>query len=304
MSEDSLKRILSVLCRLGLLETSIASPPEIQSEPAEWDKAVIKRSNFPFEQLVPQVMNAVSNQKLEIRQNASSFISEQFKNLKVRISQTDSEIPIKVLAVSSPESQEGKSLVSANLAFAFSMDPGRRVVVMDCDLRNPSLDKYLGVALEPGLLGYLAKGHLGPHCFMRRLENLYFLTTGGTAANAIELLSLDKMKELISYLKTEFDTIILDAPPFSPIADARVISGLSDAMVLVVRRGKTSYNSLEKAHKLVDRNKLLGVVFNDVKPLLFNTYYPSGYYQYGQKSRYPYSGHRKARSTPKNYLES
>src|SRR5205814_6990980 len=118
--------------------------------------------------------------------------------------QTHSEQPIKVIAVSSSESQEGKSLVSSNLAFAFSMDPGRKVLAIDCDLRNPTLDKYLGVALEPGLLGYLTKSHLGPYCFMRRLENLYFLSTGGTATNPIELLSLSKMKELISYLKKEF----------------------------------------------------------------------------------------------------
>ena len=66
--------------------------------------------------------------------------------------------------ISSPDAQDGKSLVSANLAFSFALDPGRRVVIVDCDLRNPGLDKYLGVPAEPGLLQHLLNGHLSPYC--------------------------------------------------------------------------------------------------------------------------------------------
>jgi Mrp family chromosome partitioning ATPase len=188
------------------------------------------------------------------------------------------------------------------LAFSFAMDPGRRVIIVDCDLRSPSLDSYLGVPTEPGLLQYLADGHLGPYCYVRRLENLYFLTAGGIADNPIEILSMHKMKQLIEYLKTDFDTIILDAPPYSPIADARIVTGLSDGLIMVVRRGRTSYASTDQAFKAIDRKKILGVVFNDVKPKLFQTYKKFGYEVYGEK-RLLYSRAEK-RSGPKNYLES
>src|SRR5207244_1351194 len=93
------------------------------------------------------------------------------------------------------------------------------------------------------------------------------------------------MKQLIDSLQMDFDTIILDAPPYSPIADARVVTGLSDGLIMVVRRGKTSYSSADRAFKAVDRNKLLGVVFNDVKPMLFHTYNDFGHYSYGHKQR-------------------
>jgi len=113
-------------------------------------------------------------------------------------------------------------------------------------------------------------------------------------------LSLRKMKDLMEHLKTEFDVIILDAPPFGPIADPRVITGLSDGLIIVVRRGITSYRSLETTFRIIDRQKFVGVVFNDVKDMLFNTYHPHQYY--GYRSVLP-SG-RKALTAKKNYLAS
>jgi capsular exopolysaccharide synthesis family protein len=305
IEEQALRRILGVLDRLGILETirdewdvDSAVPVEVAGK-----SALIKQTSFPFDRLVPVVTNAIIGEKMEVIRNPSSFISEQFKTLKVRIRE-DVENPPHVMTVSSPDQQDGKSLISANLGIALSMEPGRRTVIIDCDLRNPTLSKHLGVSAEPGLIQYLSNGQMPPYCYMRRIGNLYFLTSGGISENPIELLSLRKMKDLIENLKTDFDTVILDAPPFSPIADARIVSGLGDGLIMVIRRGKTSLGSIENAFKILDQSKLLGVVFNDVKPMLFNTYFNRGYYHYGVDSRYLYSGNRKSRTTPKNYLES
>jgi capsular exopolysaccharide synthesis family protein len=264
---------------------------------------LVPTSDFPFEHFIPVVANAALNEKLEVARNEYSFTSEQFKNLKVLIMEARSAAPMKVITVSSPEAQDGKSLVAANLAFSFAMDPGRRVIIVDCDLRNPSLGNYLGVSAEPGLLQYLAQGHLSPYCYVRRLENLYFLTTGGVAPNPIEILSMQRMKQLIERLKKDFDTVIVDAPPYFPISDARIVTGMSDGLIMVVRRGKTSYSSSDRAFKAVDRNKLLGVVFNDVQPMLFNSSYDFGYYEYGPKKK-PYTSRPKISNSPRNYLES
>jgi len=294
LEESQLKEVLGVFQRLGII--SISNDHVIETT------AIARKSEFAFEHLIPVVTNAVLNEKLEVARNESSFTSEQFKNLKVQLSEASSKGPLKVITVSSPGAQDGKSFVSTNLAFSFAMDPGRRVIIIDCDLRNPAQEKYLGVPSEPGLLQYLANGNLGPYCFVRRIENLYFLTAGGLAPNPIEILSMQKMRGLIEYLKTDFDTIILDAPPYSPIADARVVTGLSDGLIMVVRRGKTTYSSTDHAFKAIDRNKLLGVVFNDVKPMLFQTDHHFGYYKYGRERLY--SDNEKSRNKAKTYLES
>ena len=294
IGEASLKKILGVLQKLDVIETLQASV----------ETGVALRNSDPgFEHLIPVVTNAVLDEKLQVTRNGSSFISEQFKNLKVLISEANSGVARKVLTVSSPDAQDGKSLVSASLAFSFAMDPGRRVIIVDCDLRNPALAKYFGVTTEPGLLQCVADGRLDPYCYVRRLENLYFMTAGGTASNPIEILSMHKMRQLIDDLRKDFDTIILDAPPYSPIADARIVTGLSDGLIVVLRRGKTSYASTDRAFKAIDRNKLLGVVFNDVKPMLFHTYYNFGHYAYGSREVQGSTGGNQ-RTRPRNYLES
>ena len=112
-----------------------------------------------------------------------------------------------------------------------------------------------------------------------------------------------KMKELIESLRISFDTIILDSPPYSPIADARVVTALSDGLLMVIRSGRTAYSSSDRAFKSIDPKKLLGVILNDVKPMPFQTYHAYGYYQYGD-DRKVYAGNGKRRIEPKNYLGS
>ena len=297
--EPTLRRILGVFHRLGILEeVGTGADPGCSAESG--DTGLVRNSDFPFERLVPVVSNAVFGEEMEIVRNPSSFISEQFKTLRVRIREY-SQNPPRVIVVSSPEQQDGKSLISANFALTLSMEPGRRTVIVDCDLRSPSLDKYFGVATEPGLIQHLSSGRLSPYCYMRRIGNLYFMTSGGVSESPTELLALRRMKELVESLRKDFDTVIFDAPPFSPIADAQIVSGLSDGVIMVIRRGKTSNRNIENALKVVDRKKLLGVVFNDVQPMLFNYY--SQYY-YGTDNRYASSGRRRMRSsTPKGYLD-
>jgi protein-tyrosine kinase len=289
-----LRKILGVLHTLQLVDFVDVVTSE--------GTAVMVRSRGPYDYLVPEIRDARLSDKLEVVHSEGSFISEQFKTLKVRLSELPLDQPVKVITVSSPQPEDGKSLICANLALSFAKDPGRRVLVIDADLRNPSLHKYLGISPDPGLLGYLQNGHVQPHCYLRRLQNLYVMTAGGIAPNPIELLSLGKMKDLIRHFAEEFDTVIIDATPFAPISDARIVMGLSDGLVMVVRRGKTSFGNLKQAFKVVDPKKLLGVVFNDVKPMLFHTHYNYTYYRYGYGSLYPYRT-QKIRQRTKNYLE-
>jgi capsular exopolysaccharide synthesis family protein len=289
-----LSKILSVFDSLHL----ISLKEDFRSE----TMAIAKRESFPFERLTPVISGEGLSEKLETLRDDSSFVSEQFKTLKIRIGEASSNRELRVMAISSPQSGDGKSLISANLAVSCSKDPGRRVIIIDCDLRNPSLHRLLGISPEPGLLGYLEGDCLQPYCYMRRHEQLYIMTAGGVAANPIELLSLDKMRKLIGYLKTTFDTVILDSPPFAPISDAQILTSLADGLILVIRRGKTTYSGIEKAFRSLDPQKLVGVVFNDVKPMIFNTHYDYKYYHYKYRSHYPYGTHS-APIRPKTYLD-
>jgi capsular exopolysaccharide synthesis family protein len=296
LQEATLKRILGVLERVGVIQTT---PPE--PEPEQQTQALAPRMDFALDILIPRVTNAVIHEKVEVAKNDYSFVSEQFRNLKIQIRHAETETPRKVFTISSPDAQDGKSLVAVNLAFAFAQDPGCRVLIVDCDLRKPTLDQYLGVTTDPGLMQYLSSGPLGPHCFIRRLDNLYFITAGGIAPNPIEALSMRKMKQLVEQLRGMFDVILLDAPPYSPIADARVVTSLSDGLIMVIRSGRTAYSSTDRAFQAIDQRKLLGVVLNDVKPTPLQNYHNYNYYQYGD-SRKAYIGNGKGPST-KTYLE-
>jgi len=99
----------------------------------------------------------------------------------------------------------------------------------------------------------------------------------------VELLSNKRMHELINYLREEFDTIVLDLPPLQPLADARAVLRLVDGYLMVIRRAKTPYRAVEHAFETLNRSKLLGVVFNDVKPQLFHTRYNDKYYSYSHQ---------------------
>jgi capsular exopolysaccharide synthesis family protein len=294
----SLSKILNVLHTLKLVEVVEAIPRANAAD----ETTDLRTDRFPFEHLTPEVQSMACSQKLEVLHKESSFISEQFKTLKVRISEFKPEQPVKVIAVSSPHPGDGKSLVSVNLALSFSKDSGHRVILVDCDMRNPSLNKYLGISPEPGLIGYLENRHLQPQCYVRRLERLYIMTAGGTTANPVELLSLDRMRGLIDYLKTEFDVIILDTPALVPISDARILNGFADGHLMIVRRGKTPCRLIGHALKVLDPQKFIGVVFNDVKPMWFHTQYGYRYYHYPYHSLNASDG-RRPRRRPKTYLE-
>ena len=292
---NQLTKILSVFDTLQLVDFADAAPPETTS--------LARREGRPYESLIPEILVTSLSPKLEVLQDEQSFISEQFKTLKVRVGEYSAGRQAKVFVVSSPQAGDGKSLVCANLAASFSKDPGRRVILVDCDLRNPSIHRYFGTFVEPGLLGYLEGEYVQPYCYTRRFDRLYIMTAGGVASNPVEMLTLDKMQKLIGYLKAEYDTVIIDSPPLVLTADAQVLTALADGLLLVVRSGKTSYSSIEKAFRNVDRNKLIGVAFNDVQARLFNTQYDYRYYHYKSRGLYPYAK-RRARPSLKTYLDS
>jgi capsular exopolysaccharide synthesis family protein len=322
LDERLLRKILGVLDRLGVVEIDGRAPdvrgPDgrvlVERERGEGvaaegpnrsdvrSGALVRTRDFPFESLIPTATSFGLDERSMVAREVSGFTAEQFKNLKVQLADHETASR-KVFTVSSPEARDGKSFVSLNLALSYAMDPDRRVLIIDCDLRSPSVGRYLGLPEEPGLLQCLEDSRLSPFCFLRKVEGLYLMTAGGMTQRPIEVLSMGKMREVLDRFRGVFDTIILDAPPYSPIADARIVTGLSDGLIIVLRRGKTGYSAADKAFKAVDRKKLVGVVLNDVKPMLFNSYaYPKYGYDYGSSATLTILPHED-RSRSRSYLE-
>ena len=136
LDQSTLGKVLGVFHSLQLISVLESTDDE--------EKTLMVRDVFPFESLTPEIRKNGLSDKIETLLHESSFASEQFKSLKVRLSEASSSRPLRVITISSSLSGDGKSLVGINLAASFSKDPGRRVIIIDCDLRKPNLHKFLG----------------------------------------------------------------------------------------------------------------------------------------------------------------
>jgi capsular exopolysaccharide synthesis family protein len=202
-----------------------------------------------------------------------SALAEGFGNLRTSVlfsGAAGSEI--RSLLVTSAQAGEGKTTVSMNLAISLAR-LGRRVLLIDADLRRPSLHRAFGISEGPGLAEHLADGRdwrlgaaeVGVH-------NLRLLPAGGVADGPSELLSSDRMRALIVEAQAEHDFVVVDSPALMVnVSDARILSSRADAIVLVVRGGVTPREVLRR---LLDRMpNVVGVVLNDLDASHFPGYY-------------------------------
>jgi capsular exopolysaccharide synthesis family protein len=188
---------------------------------------------------------------------------------------------LQVLALSSPTPGDGKSITSLNLAGALAQGPDSRVLVVDADLRRPSISKYLGLPMR-GLPG-LAEALLDPACSLRdvvrRLEgfNLSVVPAGTPQPAPYELLNSARLETLLREARDLYHWVIVDTPPMVPLPDCRLIGKWVDGFLLIVGASKTPRRLVADALNLMDPTKLLGIVFNGDKRPLSDHY---GYYHY------------------------
>ena len=190
---------------------------------------------------------------------------ESFKMLRAKLLTMNPESPPRTLMVTSPQPMDGKTMVATNLAITIAQGMNEYVLLVDCDLRRPSLDKVLGLNAHAGIGEYLQKGtSLGPYLVKTPLNKLTLLPAGKPSPNPFELLSSKKNQRLIEELRSRYQDryIILDATPAQFTAETTFLGSLVDGILLVVRAGKTTRDSVLEAIENLDRNKILGVVFN------------------------------------------
>lgn len=221
-----------------------------------------------------------------------SFIAEGFRHLRTALSYLGINSRKKRLLITSSISAEGKSFVAVNLAISLALT-NKRVVLVDLDLRRPTLARILKVEQADGISQYL-NGEKEIEAIIKRTnsnQNLFLIPSGPVAFNPSELLLSDKIKELFTYLESVFDYVVIDTSPVAPVTDACILSPLCDATLYVIRQGVTPKIFVQKLDKYrrIRNLKNVAIVLNDVKGSELNKY--NQYYDYS----YSYMEQRKSK---------
>lgn len=208
--------------------------------------------------------------------------AEEFRSLRTRLNHLQSLQPIHTLVVTSASPAEGKSFTAANLAIAQAQLEGNLTLLADFDFRRPVVHTLFQVPRSPGITDYL-QGKATLEEIIKRVEgtNLCIMPAGEAVLNPLELLNLGDVKSMLDRLPTIFNWVILDTPPLLFAADANLLSTLCHGLVLVVRIGNTTIDSVTRAIGSLCQNNILGIVVNGAnKSELYSkyTYYHSYYY--------------------------
>jgi capsular exopolysaccharide synthesis family protein len=191
-----------------------------------------------------------------------SLAAEKFRFLGVRLRQLQQSRSLKRVLITSTIPEEGKSLVSANLAGVLARRK-QRVLLIEGDLRRPSLAQQFGLGRLAGL-GEWLQGDGRKLTNLYRLEgpDFWLMPAGDPPANPLELMQSGKLSRLMEQLASMFDWVVVDSPPLLPLADTTVWSRVTEGTLLVAREGKTEKAMLQRGLELVKKSELIGVVLN------------------------------------------
>jgi capsular exopolysaccharide synthesis family protein len=221
---------------------------------------------------------------LAVLKRPSSPMAESFRSLRTSVLLSTAPRPPQSLLVTSAQVGEGKTSTACNLAMSFAQRGGP-VLIVDADLRRPSVAKTLGVGNEKGLSSYLTGAHSLDEVLIQyeRVQNLWVLPAGPRPPDPAELLSSHMMESTLKDLLKRFTQVVIDSPPLLLVTDAVVLSAVVDGVILVVASGTTARGALTRAHRILDNagSRVLGVVLNKVD-MRFDTYYGSYYGPYHQ----------------------
>lgn len=210
----------------------------------------------------------------------TSVVSEQFRTLRTNIQFSMIDDTLKTIVVTSAEPNEGKSTVSANLAATFSSHE-KKVLLVDADLRKPTIHKILKVRNMDGLTTLLTNRdtQLDEVVYGAQKEGLFILTSGAIPPNPAELLGSKRMLEIIKEMEDYFDLIIFDMPPILAVTDAQVMASKVDGTLFVIAKGSTKQDLILKSKDLLEKvnANVLGAVLNRV-----NKSDEEYYYYYGE----------------------
>jgi polysaccharide biosynthesis transport protein len=268
--------VLGAAMALGLenLDTTLKTPEEVE----EW-------LGIPNLALVPHMDLSGDNPAQEfpslvVHHGQQSPASESYRMLRTKIHfSTPGKAP-NILLITSSQPTEGKTLTAANLAIAMAKGEGN-VLLVDSDLRRPSLHRLFQVSAEPGLTNFLVGEIDDLPAVESPVPHLFLVTSGPIPPNPSELLGSERMREFLTRAQGQFDAIILDSPPILSVADAAILATQSKGVLLVIKAEAVPRKlALEARNHLLEvKASLLGTLLNDVN-VNRNGYYYKNYYQY------------------------
>jgi len=290
LTNTALAAVVGALLALGMaflieyLDDTIKTPDDVEQV-----------AQAPTLGLIARIEGGEPAQKLIAARTPRSPISEAYRVLRTNIQFGSVDKPLSSLLVTSGNPTEGKSTTAANLAVVMAQS-GKRVVLVDSDLRRPVQHKYFGLSNNRGLTTALLDGlvPVEDHLQATEIENLRVMSSGPLAPNPAELLGSQRMAQVLDELKQHADILILDSPPVMVVTDPVLLARQVDGTLLVADAGNTRRAVLARAlDALRSANvHVLGVALNRIRPSR------SGYYSYAYQYTYYYSsdGQRKKRS--------
>ncbi|OPJ65360.1 CpsD/CapB family tyrosine-protein kinase [Clostridium chromiireducens] len=223
---------------------------------------------------------AVANQDYKgfvVEKKPKSIVSEAYRTLRTNVQYSSFDKAIKTIVITSAEAAEGKSTVSGNLALSFAQND-KKVIIVDCDLRKPSVHKNFKISNLSGLSEVLIGKENLEDVIQNRNGNLDILTSGKIPPNPSEMLSSVSMTNLIEKLREQYDIVILDSAPLQAVTDAQILSTKADGTILVIRAQRTSRDSVIEAKNLLTKvgANILGTVLHAVENTRGKYYYYYG----------------------------
>ncbi len=227
-----------------------------------------------FSQFQTLKVSAAQHSPLVCLTDVDSPAAEAFRLLGVRLRHLRTKRELKSILITSAVPQEGKSLVAANLACTLASGAQQKVLLLEGDVRRPSLAHLFELPNVAGLCDYL-KGDRSLTASLYHLEGpgIWFLPAGNKPGSPLELIESPQLPALMGKLNSWFDWIIIDSPPQLPFADTTVWSRVTDGILFVARRGTSEKRKLEKAVEALDRHKLIGAVLNSSNGTVDRDYY-------------------------------
>jgi protein-tyrosine kinase len=216
-------------------------------------------------------------ERLVVAPSVHPALSEEYRRLAAALHHAQLGNGIRIVLVSSAVAEEGKSLVATNLALTLSESYRRQVLLVDADLRRPSLHKIFSVPNVQGLNEGLKAERNNRLTLLQLTQSLTLLPAGRPDPNPLAGLSSPRMRQILAEAAARFDWIVVDTPPVAILADANILAEMADATLLVIKAGSTPCSLVEKAISAVGRERLMGVVLNDVRESPVDAHY----YGYG-----------------------
>lgn len=213
-----------------------------------------------------------------------STYCEEYRSLRTHILHKSQRRKLQSIVVASVNPAEGKTITSLNLSWMLAQTDGVKALIIDADLRMPSLSDYLGIETDRGLSDILSETVTLEDSIVKLEPSGLHLLPGGEARHDVaELLSGPKFKEILREAREMFDFVIIDAPPLGVFTDATVLINDADGAILVVRSGKTKYAAVDRVLETLPKERMLGVILNQSDEVLTESSYSYGYY--GNKRR-------------------